>query len=215
MANASQPGYGQLWTEGLNKEGEDAVYGRYTEALFPDGRRIPVCFGLGDRSGLTTKDDGSKPGQALLPRRLIPLAPGVPLENALTDDEQQLVSRYKAWCRSAQNFQGDCLGGALVAGQYLDLQGRYMWAMALSKSPLLEEFENALGHIVSMQAVVQAATATVVTLLVLLAMPEPVTKFIAAWATAGLILWIGAQTHPFQDVESMRPEARTRAVATC
>jgi hypothetical protein len=40
----------------------------------------------------------------------------------------------------------------------------------------------------------QAAMATVVTLLVLLAMPEPVTKFIAAWATVGLILWVGAKT---------------------
>ncbi|MDC0711941.1 protein kinase [Stigmatella sp. ncwal1] len=60
--------YGQLWTEGLNKEGRDAVYGRYTEALFPDGRRVPVCFVMGDRSGLTPKDDGSKPGRARLPK---------------------------------------------------------------------------------------------------------------------------------------------------
>jgi len=69
-----------------------------------------------------------------------------------------------------------------------------MWAMALSKSPVLEEFEKALGEMVNMQAVMQAALATVVTLLVLLAMPEPVTKFIAAWATVGLILWVGART---------------------
>jgi hypothetical protein len=59
---------------------------------------------------------------------------------------------------------------------------------------VLEEFEKALGEMVSMRAVMQAAMATVVTLLVLLAMPEPVTKFIAAWATVGLILWVGAQT---------------------
>jgi hypothetical protein len=74
------------------------------------------------------------------------------------------------------------------------MRGRYMLAMALSKSPVLEEFEKALGEKVSMRAVMQAAMATVVTLLVLLAMPEPVTKFIAAWATAGLIFWVGAQT---------------------
>ena len=35
--------------------------------------------------------------------------------------------------------------GALVAGKYLDTQGRYMWAMALSKSPVLEEFQKALA----------------------------------------------------------------------
>ncbi|MFL5346182.1 MAG: AHH domain-containing protein, partial [Hyalangium sp.] len=119
---------------------------------------------------------------------------GVPLEGALTEGEQQLVSRYKAWCRSAQGFEGDCLGGALVGGKYLDMQGRYMLAMALSKSPVLEEFQKALGDMVSMRAVLQAAIGTVVTLLILLALPEPVTKFVAAWATAALVLWVGAFT---------------------
>ncbi|SEU31916.1 AHH domain-containing protein [Stigmatella erecta] len=127
-------------------------------------------------------------------RKLVPLQQDLPLEGTVPEDEQKLVRRYLAWCQSAHHVRGDCLGGALVAGQYLDLQGRYMWAMALSRSPFLEEFEKALGEQVRMQAVMQAATAAAVTLLVLLAMPEPVTKFIAAWATAGLILWMGAQT---------------------
>jgi hypothetical protein len=127
-------------------------------------------------------------------RKLIPLASGMPLQGALTAAEQRWADGYKEWCRSAHHFEGDCLGGALVAGKYLDLRGRYMWSMALSKSPVLEEFEKALGEMVSMQAVMQAAIATVVTLLVLLAMPEPVTKFVAAWATVGLILWVGAKT---------------------
>jgi hypothetical protein len=35
----------------------------------------------------------------------------------------------------------------------LDLQGRYMWALAMSKSPVLEEFQQALGDMVSMRAV--------------------------------------------------------------
>ncbi len=126
-------------------------------------------------------------------RKLVPLESGVPLEGALTEGEQKLVSRYKAWCRSAQGVEGDCLG-ALVGGKYLDMQGRYMLAMALSKSPVLEEFQKALGDMVSMRAVLQAAIGTVVTLLVLLAMPEPVTKFVAAWATTALVLWVGAFT---------------------
>jgi len=127
-------------------------------------------------------------------RKLVPMELGTPLEGVLTEQEQKFVSWYKAWCRSAHGFEGDCLGVALVAGKYLDLQGRYMLAMALSKSPVLEEFEKALGQMVGMQAIIQAALCTVVTLLVLLAMPEPVTKFMAAWATVGLILWIGAKT---------------------
>ncbi|WP_444881611.1 AHH domain-containing protein [Hyalangium versicolor] len=126
-------------------------------------------------------------------RKLVPLELGMPLEGALTEGDQKLVSRYKAWCRNAQGVEGDCLG-ALVGGKYLDMQGRYMLAMALSKSPVLEEFQKALGDMVSMRAVLQAAIGTVVTLLVLLALPEPVTKFVAAWATAALVLWVGAFT---------------------
>lgn len=127
-------------------------------------------------------------------RKLVPLdSSGMPLEGALTEEEQKLVSRYKAWCRSAHGFEGDCLG-VLVGGKYLDMQGRYILAMALSKSPVLDEFEKALGDMVSMRAVLQAAIGTVVTLLVLLALPEPITKFVAAWATAALVLWVGAST---------------------
>jgi serine/threonine-protein kinase len=66
--------YGKLWTEGLTKEGYEAVYGRYTEALLPDGRRVPVCFILGDQTGLTIKNPGSKPGEARLPRESSVLA---------------------------------------------------------------------------------------------------------------------------------------------
>jgi hypothetical protein len=126
-------------------------------------------------------------------RKLVPLDSGTPLDGTLTEADQKLASRYRLWCRSAHGLEGDCLGGALVAGKYLDLQGRYMWALALSKSPVLDEFENALGAMVSMQAVMQAAMWTVCTLLFLLAIPEPVTKFLAAWATVALILWIGAE----------------------
>ncbi|WP_225414621.1 serine/threonine protein kinase [Stigmatella hybrida] len=66
--------YGQLWTEGLTKEGPEAVLGRYTEALLPNGRRVPVCFVLGDQTGLTIKHEGSKPGEARLPREWSALA---------------------------------------------------------------------------------------------------------------------------------------------
>jgi serine/threonine-protein kinase len=61
--------YGQLWTEGLTKRGAEAVYGRYTEALLLDGRRVPVCIVLaGDGTGLLRKFEGSKPGEAVLSR---------------------------------------------------------------------------------------------------------------------------------------------------
>lgn len=127
-------------------------------------------------------------------RKLIPLDSGTPLQGTLPEADQKLADRYRAWCRSAHGVEGDCLGGALVAGKYLDQQGRYMWALALSKSPVLDEFEKALGGMVSMQSVMQAALWTVGTLLFLLALPEPVTKLLAAWATVALVVWIGAET---------------------
>ena len=50
--------YGQIWTEGLTIVGLKAVYGRYTEVLLPDGRRLPVCMVLGDPlTGLSIKED--------------------------------------------------------------------------------------------------------------------------------------------------------------
>jgi serine/threonine-protein kinase len=50
--------YGQVWTEGLTKGGREAVYGRYTEVLLPDGRRLPVCMVLGEGfTGLSVKAD--------------------------------------------------------------------------------------------------------------------------------------------------------------
>jgi serine/threonine protein kinase len=67
--------YGQLWMDGITKYGGEAVYARYTEALLPDGRRMPVCAILGDQTGITNKLEGSKPGEARLPRvwRLLPV----------------------------------------------------------------------------------------------------------------------------------------------
>jgi len=60
--------YGQLWIEGIIKQGGPAVMGRYTEALLPDGRRFPVCIVLADpRTGLLGTSE-SKSGEATLPR---------------------------------------------------------------------------------------------------------------------------------------------------
>ncbi|MFL5348546.1 MAG: serine/threonine protein kinase [Hyalangium sp.] len=66
--------YGQLWSEGLTKDGQEAVMGRYTEALLPDGRRVPICFILNDLTSLIIKRPGSKPGAAVLSRKSIALA---------------------------------------------------------------------------------------------------------------------------------------------
>lgn len=127
-------------------------------------------------------------------RKLVPTGSGTPLDGALTEEEEKLTSDYKGWCRRAHHFDGDCLGGALVEGRYLDMQGRYVLALALSKSPVLDEMRNALGEMVSIQAIMSAALWTVGTLMILLTMPEPVTKALAAAMATTLILWVGVDT---------------------
>jgi len=49
-------------------------------------------------------------------RKLVPQDSGTPLEGALTEEEQQLVNRYKVWCRSAHGVDGDCLGARSLGG---------------------------------------------------------------------------------------------------
>jgi len=64
--------YGRLWTgPGIqNRDGMEAVLGRYTEALLPDGRRLPVCIALGGPEGRWRKLPGSEPGAVRLFREL-------------------------------------------------------------------------------------------------------------------------------------------------
>ncbi len=67
--------YGRLWTGPGIYDHEasverEAVLGRYTEALLPDGTKYPVCIVLGGADGRVPKVAGSKPGAARLARAL-------------------------------------------------------------------------------------------------------------------------------------------------
>ena len=64
--------YGQLWTgPGIqNRDGKESVIGRYTQAVLPDGRKLPVCMVVGGGEGRWAKLPGSKPGAAVLPRQV-------------------------------------------------------------------------------------------------------------------------------------------------
>jgi eukaryotic-like serine/threonine-protein kinase len=65
--------YGYLWTgPGYHYFGkDDAVIGRYTEALLPDGRRGPICMVIGGpNDGLAPRLPGSTPEAIQLPREL-------------------------------------------------------------------------------------------------------------------------------------------------
>ncbi|WP_257463256.1 serine/threonine protein kinase [Archangium lipolyticum] len=71
--------HGHLWTgPGIYDIAGDvkrpAVLGRYTQTVLPDGRKYPVCIVLGDTDGRVKKEEGSKPGAAVLAREL-PVSP--------------------------------------------------------------------------------------------------------------------------------------------
>lgn len=68
--------HGRLWTgpgiyEIAGKEKTPAVIGHYTLAILPDGRKYPVCIVLGNpKDDRIPKDEGSKPGAAIMGRQL-------------------------------------------------------------------------------------------------------------------------------------------------
>ncbi|SET78457.1 AHH domain-containing protein [Stigmatella erecta] len=130
-----------------------------------------------------------------LPRdkKLVPLGPGESLEGALTKEDLDLAERYRLWCQRVHNVYGDCLGGALVGGRYLDMQGRYVWALSLSKSPVLEEMKQALGETVEFRALIHAALWTLGSMLLILAL-NPVAPALVAAVGVGMILYVGYGT---------------------
>jgi hypothetical protein len=126
-------------------------------------------------------------------KKLVPTGRGEPLEGTLTKEDLETAERYRLWCKRVHNFYGDCLGGALVAGRYLDMRGRYIWALSLSKSPVLDEMKLALGEMVDFRALMSAALWTLGSLLLIMAL-NPVAPGLVAVLGVGLILYVGYDT---------------------
>ncbi|KFE68572.1 AHH domain-containing protein [Hyalangium minutum] len=126
-------------------------------------------------------------------KKLVPAGPGELLEGTLTKEDLETAERYRLWCRDVHGFYGDCLGGALVAGRYLDMHGRYIWALALSKSPVLEEMKKALGEMVQVRALINTVLWTLGSMLLILAL-NPVAPALVAVVGLGLVLYVGVDT---------------------
>jgi hypothetical protein len=126
-------------------------------------------------------------------RKLVPVGPGHALEGMLTKEDLEVAERYRVWCQRVHNSYGDCLGGALVGGRYLDMHGRYVWALALSKSPVLDEMKKALGEMVEFRALMSAALFTFGSMLLILAL-NPVAPALVAVVGLGMILYVGYDT---------------------
>jgi xanthosine utilization system XapX-like protein len=126
-------------------------------------------------------------------RKLVPLGPGTPWDGTLTREDVETAERYRVWCQRVHHLYGDCLGGALVGGRYLDEHGRYVWALALSKSPVLDEMQTALGEMVEFRALMNAALFTLGYTLFILAL-NPVAPALVAVVGLGMILYVGYDT---------------------
>lgn len=126
-------------------------------------------------------------------RKLVPAGPGEPWDGTLTKEDVALAERYRLWCQSAYNLYGDCLGGALVEGRYLDMQGRYVWALAMSKSPVLDELKKALGEMVEFRALISAALWTLGSMLLIMLL-NPVAPALVAVLGVGMLLYVGYDT---------------------
>lgn len=130
-----------------------------------------------------------------LPRdkKLVPMGRGEYLEGTLAKGDLETAERYRLWCQRVHSFYGDCLGGLLVEGRYLDMHGRYIWALALSKSPVLDELKTALGEMVEVRALISTVLWTLGSMLLILAL-NPVAPALVAAVSLGLILYVGIDT---------------------
>ncbi|WP_224244326.1 AHH domain-containing protein [Hyalangium gracile] len=126
-------------------------------------------------------------------QKLVPAGPGAPWDAPVTKEDLALAERYRLWCQSAYNFYGDCLGGALVGGRYLDMQGRNVWALAMSKSPVLDEMKKALGEMVEFRALVSTALWTLGSMLLIMLL-NPMAPGLVAALGVGMLLYVGYDT---------------------
>ncbi|MDC0710016.1 hypothetical protein POL68_16190 [Stigmatella sp. ncwal1] len=125
-------------------------------------------------------------------RRVTPLGPSEHLESDPLATEVELTRTYLRWCERT-NKPGDCLH-LLMENPTVTGDGRYALAMALAQGAVLDEMMDAYKDMVDPQAMMSAVLWTWTTYMILLAVPEPFSKGVAAVMTATLIAYVGVDT---------------------
>ncbi|HEX8434501.1 AHH domain-containing protein [Archangium sp.] len=110
----------------------------------------------------------------------------------LPSAEVELTRAYLRWCERTGR-RGDCLS-LLVEGPTVNGDGRYALAMALAQGAVLEEMLEAFKDMANPHAMLAAALWTGTTYFILMSLPEPVSKGLAAVMTATLIVYLGVDT---------------------
>ncbi len=106
--------------------------------------------------------------------------------------EAALTREYLSWCQRTQGG-GDCLR-LLVDRPTVRGEDRYALALALALGSVLDETRHALKDMVSPSAVLSLLVWTVTAYLLLWALPEPLSKAVAAGMTLVLLGWLGVNT---------------------
>ncbi|SEU33962.1 Tox-REase-5 domain-containing protein [Stigmatella erecta] len=141
-------------------------------------------FGVPERSGWYRYE---RRGQ-----RLIASEPGSTRNLRLLPEDEELKRRYLLWCEHTWGG-GDCLR-LLVDKPFLDGDAKYALAMAIAHSKVLGAMKEELARMVSPQAVVATVVGGLTMYAILLALPEPVSKGIAALMTLGAVAYLGWDT---------------------
>ncbi|NMO18120.1 hypothetical protein HPC49_14355 [Pyxidicoccus fallax] len=124
--------------------------------------------------------------------RVIPLGPGEHLEGEPPAAEVALTRAYLRWCERTSR-PGDCLR-LLVESPTVTGDGRYALAMALAQGVVWDEMMDAFKDMADPEAMLSAVLWTWTTYCILLAVPEPFSKGVAAVMTASLIAYVGVDT---------------------
>ncbi|MDY7229566.1 hypothetical protein [Hyalangium rubrum] len=125
-------------------------------------------------------------------RRLISSEAGSLQNLRLLPADEELNRHYLLWCERTWG-PGDCLR-LLVDTPVLDGDGKYALAMAIAHGAVLGGMKEEFGRVVSPTAVVATLVGTLTMYAVLLALPEPVSKGVAALMTLGAVAYLGWDT---------------------
>lgn len=161
-----------------------AQLGRKVRPVTNPQQAARQLFELGARSGWYNYEARG--------RRLVPAEGGEHLQEEVSALEAELTRAYLSWCER-KGTHGDCMR-LLMGGPTINGDGRYALAMAFMQSAVWDEMKEAFKGLANPDAVMSMVLWTCTTYLLLLAVPEPLSKGIAAVMTAALIAWVGIDT---------------------